>query len=330
MDNECHSMCPVCGNNDLTNKYYPKSWMYHNKFVRPEYVYIKCPKCGAFYREQKIIDYSILYDEDYPSLSLNIVDHNNLHGNIRAKLSRLRDQYAYMNSNNLFGCLLDKIIPAPYPLLTWFGRDFLNGKKVIDIGCGIGQAMYTLRNIGVNAHGAEPYLAEDIHYDNGLIVEKKFISEINEKYDIVYSSNVFEHISNPLEYLVDAKRILNDGGVIAMEFPALGSLFDIYYENYYAIQAPQHEILHTRESVGYLAEKTGLRVERFMSKSYYSWYLKSHLLSLDMNIKDNYSLKKLKSFLNNDELNEVNRLWKQTNKWTAGDYYYVVLMPDKE
>ncbi|OCQ52021.1 bifunctional 3-demethylubiquinone-9 3-methyltransferase/ 2-octaprenyl-6-hydroxy phenol methylase [Photorhabdus australis subsp. thailandensis] len=106
-----------------------------------------------------------------------------------------------------------------------FNDDLLNGKKVVDFGCGTGH-----RLIGLASFYPETQFVGVDMTENSLDVAKKLIAHhnlqnvklvnstiegFNEKgqYDIAISTGVFHHMENPLNGFQAAYHALNESGV---------------------------------------------------------------------------------------------------------------------
>lgn len=103
--------------------------------------------------------------------------------------------------------------------------DFLkNHKKILEIGSGAGQTLYWFEELGFNVTGIEPdkKSVESINklLNHGRCLEG-FIEELNldEKFDVIWLSHVFEHLIRPDLFLVKCKDYLNHGGIIFIEVP---------------------------------------------------------------------------------------------------------------
>ena len=98
----------------------------------------------------------------------------------------------------------------------------LKGKKVLDIGCGGGILCESLARLGASVTGIDTSsnaikVAKEHSKKNHLNI-KYFKSEIskfqlNEKYDIVTSMEVIEHINNIELFLKEAHNLLNNKGI---------------------------------------------------------------------------------------------------------------------
>ena len=98
----------------------------------------------------------------------------------------------------------------------------LNGKKVLEIGCGTGYLLSRLREFGANCVGVEP--GSNAIYG----MEKYRVSIINdffskdlfdEKFDYIIFYCVLEHMQNTSQFLEEVKSLLNDTGRIIVAVP---------------------------------------------------------------------------------------------------------------
>ena len=143
----------------------------------------------------------------------------------------------------------------------------LAGKTVADVGCGDG-----IMDLGV-LHKARPrqlvgfdlnptnaeYLARrareegvsDSDWD-GLAFERSEVSRLPAEdgaFDIAFSWSAFEHISQPIEVLMEIRRILAPGGAFFLQLwpfyhSAKGShLWDWFPEDHHHLQRPESEIV---------------------------------------------------------------------------------------
>ncbi len=104
----------------------------------------------------------------------------------------------------------------------------MRGKRVLDIGCGIGgPAFFLVRNCGASVVGTdlEPQLielAKQRAKKHGLEAKTEFqlveagpLGFPDESFDFVMSSGAFTQISNKLEMFKEVLRVLKPGGVVS-------------------------------------------------------------------------------------------------------------------
>lgn len=99
------------------------------------------------------------------------------------------------------------------------------GKKVLEIGCGIGAfaKILTERNFKVDATDISPFIvkrAKKIHPDiNFKILDIEQDTKMNKKYDYIFAFEVMEHLKNPSQALVNIKKMLKGEGVLIFSTP---------------------------------------------------------------------------------------------------------------
>jgi len=93
----------------------------------------------------------------------------------------------------------------------------LKNKKVLEFGCGLGQNIYWLSKLGVNAKGYDiSKFALNFCKEKGLNVTNRIEKE---KFDIVFSRHVLEHLRNPFEELVKMRELLRNKGILILILP---------------------------------------------------------------------------------------------------------------
>jgi SAM-dependent methyltransferase len=117
------------------------------------------------------------------------------------------------------------------------------GTKILDFGCGEGRLVYRLRELGFDAYGFD--IHERVKYRNdddrryfrflrGLTsdisdtrIETEYsISFPDGTFDIVYSSNVIEHVIEIDPFLRECARVLKPDGLAVHVYPAMLALVE--------------------------------------------------------------------------------------------------------
>lgn len=103
-------------------------------------------------------------------------------------------------------------------------------KKLVDLGCGEGTRVYEItKGVNVKAYGIDQSATaiKDAkkNYPNIKFLKGnlKNIPFEEEKFDLVFSAYVFEHLEDPEKVLMEAKRILKKSGKIVLIAPNYGS-----------------------------------------------------------------------------------------------------------
>lgn len=95
------------------------------------------------------------------------------------------------------------------------------GSTVLEIGCGEGQILKLLAGLGFDCTGLEP--GPQIKALGSLKIKmiRDFFpsKKIKKKYDVIMHFGVIEHITNPVKFLANQSKLLNDNGEIICGFP---------------------------------------------------------------------------------------------------------------
>jgi SAM-dependent methyltransferase len=93
--------------------------------------------------------------------------------------------------------------------------------KVLEIGCGEGQVLQRLAKDGVSCVGLEPGpQVMQIAGENLSIIKDFFPSpQVKDKFDLILHFGVLEHISDPVNFLLQQQQHLKEDGVIICAFP---------------------------------------------------------------------------------------------------------------
>jgi 2-polyprenyl-3-methyl-5-hydroxy-6-metoxy-1,4-benzoquinol methylase len=104
-----------------------------------------------------------------------------------------------------------------------FGLQYVSGKKVLDYGCGSGYGTHILSKtaqsvVGVDVSNETVLYAKENFASDNLIF--KNINELtDEKFDVIISFQVIEHVQNGKTFLKKLKGMLNSGGILLLTTP---------------------------------------------------------------------------------------------------------------
>ena len=118
-------------------------------------------------------------------------------------------------------------------------------KKLLEIGAGVGTFLITARTkYGINAYGVEPSKDEFSPFNQiskTLLEEYDLPKDIvvcgiaedlpfeNESFDLVYSTNVLEHVQDPIKVLSESLRVLKKDGYLQFVIPNYFSFWEGHY-----------------------------------------------------------------------------------------------------
>jgi SAM-dependent methyltransferase len=139
----------------------------------------------------------------------------------------------------------DKIISLPnnesenWKKTEWLknaltGYKHINERSVfLDIGCGGGTLLYTLREklslkniFGVELNSVYANLASN-RLDTDVINENYKSGMFNHLFDLIINTKVLEHVPDPLPFLMEMNRDLNVKGLLFLEVPDISDMYHL-------------------------------------------------------------------------------------------------------
>lgn len=133
---------------------------------------------------------------------------------------------------------------------------------LLDVGCNMGMLLRLARERGWDGVGVEPSpsLAGIAREQFDLEVLNCFLSEVPEahdaRYDVVALSDVFEHVSEPLNMLADVRRLLKPDGALYVKVP--NARFNVLKQRVAQARGRslQHGVWDSYEHVVHYTDKT--------------------------------------------------------------------------
>ena len=144
------------------------------------------------------------------------------------------------------------------------------GERVLDLGCGAGHFLAALLDAGAQAVGvdiAEAALERartTVPNVDVRLLEDGVIPAGHGEFDLVWCSEVLEHIPDVAEALYEIRRVLGPGGRLLLTVPNTGLRARLRFERHFD-PLGQHVRFFTRRSLAHTLEATGfapVRVSR--------------------------------------------------------------------
>jgi SAM-dependent methyltransferase len=239
----------------------------------------------------------------------------------RRFLIRLRDKYALWGHG-----FIGKLLCAFYPNEKLRCLRFISVGKdtnILDVGCGAGSLLYSLREIGLkNLLGVDPFNERDIEYKNGLVIQRKEIHDVKGKWDIVMFHHSFEHILDPFKTLETVSGLLTPNGHCIISIPVSSSYAWRHYGvNWANLDAPRHLFLHSVKSMNILADRTGFDLYKLVydSDSRQFWGSEQYIRDIPIRDKRSYLKNPKTSIFSKEEIAAFAKRAKELNITRQGD-----------
>jgi len=134
--------------------------------------------------------------------------------------------------------------------------------KLLDVGCGNGKKLETLKNLGWHATGTDlDPKAVEFAKSKGLDVMCGSLAELNfhtDEFDAITMNHVIEHAHDPIELLRECRRILKPGGKLVLVTPNTMGLASQTFKNFWrGWEPPRHLFIYSPGSMESLLKQAG-------------------------------------------------------------------------
>ncbi|MEK7478868.1 MAG: class I SAM-dependent methyltransferase [Patescibacteria group bacterium] len=143
--------------------------------------------------------------------------------------------------------------------------------SLLDVGCGNGTFLMSMRKRGWQSFGTEIAPSNHMRQCAGEFIKKGDFRKSDfsgNSFDVITMWHSLEHVEDPLGYLIEAERVLKDGGVLIAEIPNFRSWqARIFRENWFHLDVPRHLFHFSPKSISILFRKAGLENIRIRRSS---------------------------------------------------------------
>ena len=306
--------CRICQNPEGTH-YLVKELMFG---LDEEFSYFECRGCGCLQLEQVPADMAVYYPENYFSFANEIKEQKK---SVLNYLNSKRLQYG-LGSGDFWGWLFSTM-SRPLGYVDWLKTGgCVTESRILDVGCGHGRLLLKMAQGGMKeVYGIDPFIAEEINYDNGVRIFRRQLSECpaewSDHFDLIMLHHSFEHMEDPVERLLEVKRLLKPSGTILIRVPVADShAWRHYREHWFQIDAPRHIYLHTGRSMEYICQAAELDIYRVESVGELGQFTCSELYRRGIPMVN--AKKKGRDF-SRGQLREFRRMTKNLNQQGEGD-----------
>lgn len=224
------------------------------------YDYYKCDACGVYFLHPMpdAAALAALYPESY--VEPDDLQQTRAINPLRLARLKLRHGYAHLGVNPI--AAIAARLTAPF-----HGADraieFVPGGRLLDVGCGNGRYLRTMRSLGwqvegveLNRQSAEFCRSTGLSVHNGDLASAQFPSA---SFDVITARHVIEHIPTPQRFMAELARLLKPSGRLVVETPNFSSLgWALFGTRWYATGIPYHLMLYSPGNLALLAGQHGL------------------------------------------------------------------------
>ena len=311
--------CEVCGNAQGNRVFGAREMMFG---LREHFNYLECAACGALQLLEVPGDLSRFYPENYYSLlgAPSAVDRSPA---LTARKARaavlLRVPPRAVDALVHAGWTL--LVPTEFMALAGLG--LRTSSVVCDLGSGSGQILAWMSGQGFsNLTGFDPYIDQDLDIGGGIAIRKLGLDEMPGGWDLIMLNHSFEHMAGPAQVLEDLCRRLNRSGSIVIRTPVADSwAWRTYGADWAQLDAPRHLFIHTRRSMGILAQQAGLIVSRvfFDSGAFQFWGSEQYRRDIPLRDPRSYWGREQSELFTADEIKGFHRRAQRLNRQGLAD-----------
>ena len=264
--------CPVCASGQAT----ARLTIDENMFGIPErFDYLTCADCDSLFIEEVPNDLAPYYDtsayysfDDDPAATMG-------RPGVRQVVARVGSSILLSDGSR---SLAAAAAVGPRPLRTLVsilrsvrraglpqGRD----TRILDVGAGSGTLIYALDLAGMRqVTGIDPFAGGDRSVGGRSRLLRRDLAEVDGEFDLVMFHHSLEHVPEPAETLVQARRMLSPDGRVLVRMPTVSSeAYDRYGTAWIGCDAPRHLTIPSRDGMRRLCARAGYDIRSVLDDS---------------------------------------------------------------
>ena len=254
-------VCPICKKNNFITII--KNCNENIKLTNNSYSYKYCSDCLVI--SQDPLPDNKKLNKHYKYLESLNIKKLNFNKNLQI-FFKIKDSYKKRNFKNI----IIKILKFGENDYSYF--NLLNSGKILDLGSGSGLFSIAAEEKGFDVISLEQ--SEASFKISKKIGTNIILSDINSELAMEYASkvenvtlnHVFEHITNPLEFLERLKNNIKKTTKVVIVVPNSSSIWRyIFREKWYGWDPPVHVHLYNQKSLKIIMNKLGYKIEYLSS-----------------------------------------------------------------
>ena len=238
--------------------------------------FLRCPKCGLVWINPRPLL------EGIKRLYSNYYTHSK--ESIEKKLTSFKRRLKHDVLVNAFGQNKNfsswewaRMFAKPLGMFPPFKRtvekaivnlNFLPNRRLLDVGCGSGEFLVMMRDLGWQVQGIEPdgQAAKIAREKFGLRVEACTLEEAKipvGSFDVITVLHVLEHVPDPQKLIQECSQALQPEGRLVIVVPNLESLgHQVFKKCWLGLDPPRHLWVYSSRTLRTCAERAGLEIEK--------------------------------------------------------------------
>ena len=307
--------CRICGNAVDNRPYVVPEMMYG---TREAFDYFECNACGCL----QIAGYPVNVERHYGAAYYSFGVADRRVGPVDRIRIKVRDRYEIFRRGRLGRYLAER---EPNPSLANLAPALTHRtQRILEIGCGSGALLKSLRAIGFkHLTGADAFIEADVRIDRDFIIRKASLADIDGRFDVIMFHHSLEHMPDQHTVFRQIADRLQPAGKCVIRVPLSSSFaWEHYRIDWVQLDAPRHFYLHTIDSLGRLAASVGLRISKtiFDSTAFQFWGSEQYRRGIPL--QDDRSLARCRiadSIFTREQMEEFRRRTATLNFLQRGD-----------
>lgn len=287
--------CKICGNDTRNTIIHTMERMLG---LYDAFDYLECSACGCVQLIDIPSDMQRYYPRDkyYSFNGKQELDRSAF--SVSGWIRRIQADYKLYAKRKLLGwlCCLGYTTPVIYNYLR--KADAQYDTSILDIGCGNGELLFRLREIGFShLTGADPFLDKEITVP-GLNIFKNDVFGLAGKFDFIMMNHAFEHMDDPEAVLKKTRDLLTDNGCLMIRVPVSDAWCWRHYREFWApLDPPRHLYIYSERSMSLLASKTGFFISHLLhdATAFQFWGSEQYIKGIPLIAKNSYNRNRSKS-----------------------------------
>jgi len=291
--------CPLCGQGKRNTIY---ENLEDRLFGAPgKWTFNQCVDCGLVYLSPSptVEDIGKTYTAAYSGRKmLKPLQNKTAIGRVKyiVKAGFFANSYGYKKGVSMWPRIFSiPVYLSPYwheqLVFSVMDLPFRQGGRLLDIGCGIGNFLNQMSNLGWKAEGLDTdSQVVQICRDAGLKARQGTLESQNypdNYFDAITMKHVIEHLFDPVGLLKECKRILKPDGRLVLLTPNFESTgHNTFKSLWLGLDVPRHLFLFTAKTLSETIQKGGLNVVKISTTgriSEFFWLVSYNLKRYDQN-----------------------------------------------